>query len=77
MIPVPVPVVLIFPGLRISVHAPVEGKPLTVTLPVSVAHVGWMIISATGAEGVNGLALITTLPEAADIQPDTFDTTKV
>lgn len=71
---VPVPVVLIFPGFLFSVHVPVEGKPLSVTLPVSTVHEGWMIISATGAEGVIGLALITTLTEAADTQPDTFET---
>ena len=37
---VPVPVVVTDPGLRVSVHVPVEGNPLRATLPVDNAQVG-------------------------------------
>lgn len=71
----PVPVVLILPGLRTSVHVPAEGNPFRVTLPVSVEHPGWTIVSAAGAAGVTGLAFIITLADGADVQPAAFETT--
>jgi len=37
---VPVPVVVVPPGVRVNVHVPDEGKPLKSTLPEGVAHVG-------------------------------------
>ena len=37
---VPVPVVVVPPGVRVSVHVPLEGKPLNTTLPVDTKHVG-------------------------------------
>ena len=37
---VPVPVVVVPPGVRVSVHVPVEGKPFSTTLPVGSEHVG-------------------------------------
>lgn len=46
---VPVPVVVIAPGLRVNVHVPVEGKPLNTTLPVATEHVGWVIVPKVGA----------------------------
>ena len=46
-----VPVPAIAPGLM--VHAP-DGKPLKATLPVEVAHVGWVIAPAVGAAGAPG-----------------------
>jgi len=75
VIPDPVPVVLILPGFLVSVHEPVEGSPFRVTLPVSVEQPGWTIVTATGAGGVTGLALMTTPAEAADMQPAAFETT--
>ena len=39
------------PGLR--VHEP-AGKPLTLTLPVAIAQVGWVIVPIVGADGVTG-----------------------
>jgi hypothetical protein len=37
---VPVPVVITFPGERVTVHVPVAGNPLRATLPVDRAQVG-------------------------------------
>ena len=37
---VPVPVVVTEPGLRVSVHEPLVGSPLSVTPPVATAQVG-------------------------------------
>jgi hypothetical protein len=74
---VPVPVVVDPPGLRVSVHVPVAGKPLNTTLPVAKAHVGCVIIPTVGAVGVAGCALITTFPDAAEVHPASFLTIKV
>ena len=51
---VPVPVVVVPPGLLVIVHVPLEGSPLRATLPVASAHVGWVIVPTTGAVGVTG-----------------------
>jgi hypothetical protein len=48
---VPVPVVVIFPGILVSVHVPEDGKPLNVTPPVATLQVGCVIVPTTGAEG--------------------------
>jgi hypothetical protein len=37
---VPVPVVVTEPGVRVSVHVPLDGKPLKTTLPVDNPQVG-------------------------------------
>jgi hypothetical protein len=47
----------ILPGLIVQV--PVDGNPLSITLPVAKAHVGCVIIPTVGAEGV-ALKLIVT-----------------
>lgn len=69
VMPVPVPVVVTPPGLRVKVHDPNNGKPLKATLPVASAQVGCIIVPTTGAVGVTGCVLITTLPEELDVQP--------
>ena len=46
---VPVPVVVILPGLRVNVHVPLDGKPLRVTLPVDILQVGWVVVDTEGA----------------------------
>jgi len=51
---VPEPVVVVPPGVLVSVHVPVAGKPLNTTLPVATAHVGCVIVPTTGAVGVAG-----------------------
>jgi hypothetical protein len=48
----PVPVVVTAPGLRVNVQVPVDGKPLSITLPVATVQVGWVIVPTVGAEGV-------------------------
>jgi hypothetical protein len=37
---IPVPVVVTPPGLRVSVHVPLEGNPFNTTLPVATVQVG-------------------------------------
>ena len=37
---VPDPVVMTPPGVRVSVHVPVPGNPVSTTLPVVTEHVG-------------------------------------
>ena len=53
----PLPVVVTPPGERVKVQLP-EGKPLNTTLPLGTAHVGWVGVPATGAEGAEGAALM-------------------
>ena len=54
---VPVPEVVVPPGVLVSVHVPDAGKPLNTTLPVPTEHVGWVIVPTVGAVGV-GLTVI-------------------
>lgn len=49
---VPVPFVNIAPGLRINVHVPVAGNPVSTTLPVATVHVTWVMVPITGAVGI-------------------------
>ena len=74
---VPVPLIVTLPGIRVRVHVPVAGRPLRATLPVDRAHVGWVMVPTTGAAGVSGCALITTLDDAAETQLRAFVTVKV
>jgi len=74
---VPVPVVITPPGVRVSVHVPVAGRPFSTTLPVETVQVGWVIIPTEGGVGIDGLALITTLAEAIEVHPDALVTVKV
>jgi hypothetical protein len=65
----PLPVVVIFPGLRVSVHVPLDGRALNITLPVATAQVGCVIVPTTGAFGVSGCALIITFDDDAETHP--------
>jgi hypothetical protein len=49
---VPVPFVVIAPGVRVTVQVPVEGNPLNTTLPVDTKQVGCVIVPMEGAAGV-------------------------
>ena len=71
---VPVPVVVVPPGVLVSVHVPLAGKPLNTTLPVGTEHVGWVMIPTTGAVGVTGWVLMTTFPDELDVHPDALVT---
>jgi len=73
----PVPDIITFPGLRVSVHVPVAGNPLKTTLPVDIAHVGCVIVPTTGAEGADGAGLTTASAENADTHPSALVTLKV
>ena len=57
------------PGVLVSVHVPVAGKPFKTTLPVAKAQVGWVIVPKTGAVGVTGWVFTTTLADAAEVHP--------
>jgi hypothetical protein len=71
---IPVPVVVVPPGLLVKVHVPLAGSPFRTMLPVARAQFGWVIVPSVGAVGVEGCALITTLAEAAEIHPEAFVT---
>ena len=77
MVLAPVPVLLTAPGLRVSVQVPTAGRPLKATLPVAVVQVGGVIVPTIGAVGVAGCGLISTLLEAAEVQPSALVTVKV
>ena len=49
---VPVPVVVVPPGVLVTVHVPVEGNPLSTKLAVDTATVGCVITPTIGAVGV-------------------------
>jgi hypothetical protein len=74
---VPDPVVVTPPGVRVSVHDPVEGKPLNNTLPVDTVHVGGVMVPTTGAVGADGGAVIITFDDDPDIQLFALVTVKV
>ena len=77
VVPAPVPVLVTDPGLRVSIHVPIDGKPLNATLPVANAQLGCVIVPTTGVLGVNGCELIVTSPLATDKQPSAFVTVNV
>ena len=66
---VPVPVVVVPPGVLVNVHVPVAGKPFKTTPPVAVVQVGCVIVPTVGAVGADGAASITTLADDAEIHP--------
>lgn len=77
MVLVPVPVVIVPPGDWVIDHVPEDGSPERTTLPAANEHVGCVIVPTTGADGVDGCALITTLLEAAETHPDALVTVNV
>lgn len=58
------------------VHAP-EGKPFSIMLPVETEQLGCVIVPMAGAGDVMGCILMTTLADAADIQPAALVTVKL
>jgi hypothetical protein len=77
VVPVPVPVEVLPPGVLVIVQVPVAGRPLKATLPVATAHVGWVIVPVTGGDIDAGCEFITTLPDGAETQPAVAATVKV
>jgi len=65
-----VPVDVTAPGVLVNVQLPVAGKPFNTTLPVAIAQVGWVMVPTVGAVGDDGCAVITTLAEAGETQPE-------
>ena len=57
--------------MRVKVHVPVLGKPVSETLAVAKVQVGCAATVAVGALGVTGCALMVTLVEL-DVQPWLF-----
>jgi len=45
-------VVVVPPGVLVSVHVPVAGNPDKTTLPVATLQVGWVMVPIVGAVGV-------------------------
>ena len=56
---VPVPVVIIPPGVLVNVHVPVAGKPFNTTLPVGTVTVGCVILPMIGAVGDKMILAVT------------------
>ena len=67
----------IAPGDAVKVQSPVAGSPLSTTLPVARAHVGWVMVPTVGAVGVAGCVLMVTLPDAVEVHPAALVTVKV
>ena len=66
---VPLPDVVILPGVLVSIHVPVAGNPFKRTLPVVMVPVGCVIVPTLGAVGAEGWGLITILADNAEIHP--------
>lgn len=62
------------PGFSIQFPA---GKPVNTMLPVATKQVGCVTVPATGADGIAGCGLITTLADATEIHPDALVTVKL
>jgi hypothetical protein len=65
----PEPARVVDPTDSVTVHAP-TGNPLRATLPVAVAHVGWVIKPTAGADGGIGTALTIAFADATDVHVD-------
>jgi hypothetical protein len=64
---VPVPVVVTAPGLVVTVHVPVAGKPVNTTLAVVVVQVGCVNVPNSGAVGAPAKVFIVTDVEATEV----------
>ena len=67
----PEPLVFTPPGFWVSIHMP-EGNPSNTTLPVGKANVGWVIVPASGCDGVTGCSLITAFDDITEVHPSEF-----
>ena len=65
---------VMLPGLIVQLPA---GNPLSTTDPVATVQVGCVIAPTTGAVGVGGCALITTLADAGEVHPAALVTVKL
>ena len=71
---VPVPVIVVPPGVTVNVQVPVDGRPFKTMLPVETVQVGCVIVPIVGAVGVDGWAFITTLAEGIEVAPEELAT---
>ena len=74
---VPLPLVVVPPGLAVTVQLPVAGSPDKKTLPVLTPQIGWVIIPTEGAPGVTSAGLIVMDDVDSEIQPLALVTVKV
>jgi hypothetical protein len=74
---VPLPLLVDPPGFCVIVQLPVEGNPLSTTLPVETAHVVCVTVPTTGGCGDGGRGLITAFEDEADVHPASVVTVKV
>jgi hypothetical protein len=56
---------------------PVAGSPFSTVPPVDNIHVGWVIVSTTGGEGVPVNPTIVISPEGTEVQPAELVTVKL
>ena len=71
---VPVPVLVIPPGVLVKVQVPPPGKLFNTTLPVGTGHVGCVLVPTAGADGEAGMALMTILADEGEVHPDALVT---
>jgi len=71
---VPVPVLVIPPGVLVNVQVPPPGKLFNTTLPVGTGHVGCVLVPTVGADGEAGTALMTILADESEVHPDALVT---
>jgi hypothetical protein len=64
------------PGVRVTVHVPVEGNPLRFTLPVARVQVGCVIKPIIGARGTGTLLIVLELV-AGEVHPPALVTVQV
>ena len=55
---VPLPVVIIAPGLVVKVHVPAAGRSERFTLPVDTVQVGWVMVPMVGVVMATTVKLI-------------------
>lgn len=72
----PDPFVRTSPGVRVTIHVPVDGSPESCTVPAGELQEGWVTAPGTGGEGTAGGSLITTLSEGAEVHPAELETVK-
>jgi len=77
-VPVAIPEIVVLvpepdidPGLMIQLP---EGNPFNTTLPVATVQDGCVMVPIVGVVGVDGCALMITLSDAGEIQPDALVT---
>jgi hypothetical protein len=71
---IPVPVLVVPPGVLVNVQVPVAGRPFKTALPVAIVQVGSVIVPTVGVVGVGGCTLMTTLGDAVEVHPEALVT---